>query len=61
MSKMVWQPELFSIEDRGYNRGVGHAILPSGQVIAVHHEQDEWSAEVIRRVYSAYLCGDEEP
>lgn len=60
MSKFVYQPELFAVEDRGYGRSVGHLITPTGNVIALHHEQDEFANACIREVYSQYLNAPKE-
>lgn len=60
MSKFVAQPELFMSEDRGYGRGVGSLITPTGTVVAIHHEQDEFANVCIKEVYSQYLNAPKE-
>lgn len=54
----TYEPSLFDLEDRGYNRGTGHIVLPSGQLIAVSQEADgdEFAAVLFRDVLSLYLC-----
>lgn len=34
----TFDPCLFALEDRGYSRGMGHCVLPSGQLLACSHE-----------------------
>lgn len=41
-----------------YGVGVGHAILPSGQLIAIGQTQDEWAAVVLPLVLEAWIGGD---
>lgn len=53
----TYEPSLFDLEDRGYNRGTGHVVLPSGQLLAVSQESngDEWAAVLFKQVMSLYL------
>ncbi len=62
---MTYEPSLFDLEDRGYNRGTGHIVLPSGQLLACSQESgaddsqesgaDEWNAVLFKEAMSRYL------
>lgn len=47
-------PAVHMVEDRGYGRGVGHCVLPSGQLLAVSHEEPnlEFNNELTRLAYA---------
>lgn len=67
----TYEPSLFDLEDRGYNNGVGSAILPDGTVVAVAQNDDEmaralvgewweaWQEEI--RVVRSDLLNDDKP
>ncbi len=49
---------LYEIEHRGYSRGVGHLIMPSGQLIAVSDEEAglELNNTLARLVYAEWTA-----
>ncbi len=55
---MTIDPALFDLEDRGYGRGMGHVVMPSGQLLAVSHEADalELNNVLLRLVYGEHVA-----
>lgn len=44
---MVYEPCLFELEDRGYNQGCGHLVMPDGSHVAVAHNDDEMGSALV--------------
>ncbi len=54
---MAIDPSVFMVEHRGYGRGGGHLILPSGQLVATSDEEPnlDLNNEMARLVYAEWV------